>query len=101
MNTTTLYHVSPSFNTALILDQGVLPERSRGKEQVFWCVDLARITWALAHVSERWKVSVNNLVVFEMVIDVSLLYRTRLAGVYKLSVPCKVRSADPARVYLE
>lgn len=101
MTNTTLFHVTPDFNTALILKGGVDPLFSRCKENVIWLVERERITWALAHVSDRWKTPVSCIVVFELSVPISDLTRTRLLGVWKASRALPVLRAMPAHVYLE
>ena len=97
----TVFHVSPDFNIGNILKRGILPSMSRGKEQVSWYVVRDRIEWALAHVSDRWKVPVSCIAVFEVHAPVEALARTGHSGVYKARQSLKALRALPAHHFIE
>jgi len=97
----TVYHVSPDFNAASILAQGVLPSMSRGKEKVSWFVVRDNLTWALAHVSDRYRVPVACIAVFEIHAPVEALIRSGHSGVYKARQSLKALRATPAHHFLD
>lgn len=97
----TVFHVSPDYNTGSILENGVQPSRSRGKEKASWYVVRERIEWALVHVSDRWKVPVSCIAVFEVHAPVETLARTGHYGVYKARQSLKALRASPAHHFIE
>jgi len=96
----TLHHVSPDYNTAAILKDGIQPSKSRGARLTAWLVNEDNILWALAHVSDRWKVPVSCIAVFEVHVPLSALLRTNRSGVYETRQPLKVKRATPAHHYV-
>lgn len=97
---TTLFHVSPIINLKSILDQGVRPEYSRGKQRVSWYCDEPRLLWALAHISARYSVPVDRLVIFALDADVETFAKTRWQGVYQSRVARMVEKSMPATDYV-
>lgn len=90
-----LYHVSPHWNTAPLLNHGVDPAHSRGKMRVSWFVDESRVLWALAHCSARWSVAVDGLVVCECLVSRDTLAKSRWEGVYVSRMIIKVNKVMP------
>lgn len=97
----TVYHITPHWNIAPILHQGILPDKSRGKLPVVWLVDQARVTWALAHVSARWSVAVDGLTVLTCQLDREALIKTAWEGVYQARQRVKADKASPYDLFLE
>lgn len=79
---TTLYHVTREAVSQSIWGEGVSPAYSTGRNRVSWWVDLETVYWALAHVSARWDVPVNKLIVCEASIPASLLHKWMRPGIY-------------------
>lgn len=96
-----VYHVTPSWNTSSILDAGIEPARSKGREKVSWYVQKDMLPWALAHCSNRWKISVNNFAVCECWIAPEALTKTRWQGVYKARHTWKPAFVTSASNFLE
>lgn len=99
--TIVLYHVTPKENLASILQRGVLPQMSRGKDKVSWFVDRARLTWSCAHVSARHSVAVDSLIVLSVVATPDMLQKTAWEGVYRTRYTLKPESGQSATYYLE
>jgi len=92
----TLYHITLARNANSILEFGVNLEWSRGLVPVSYWVDEDRVPWALAHVSQRKRVPVNELVIAVCSHDEAELIRTRLSGVFIRRVtvyPTVIRAA--------
>jgi hypothetical protein len=95
-----LHHVSPDYNTDNILKAGILPNFSRGARKTIWLVNEDNLVWAIAHVSDRWKVPVSCIAVFEVHAPQEVLIRTARAGVYESRQPLKVKRATPAHHFI-
>jgi len=61
-----LYHVSPSRNTPSIINEGIDPTYAQGKMKSSWYVSETKILWAIAHVSAKYNISVNDIDVFKI-----------------------------------
>lgn len=97
----TLYHVSPSYNLASILKEGVSPYYSRGAKRVSWWTTHKNLMWAIAHISRRYAMSANTLVVFSADIPELLLLKTRWCGIYNLTAPRRVIVGKPASAFID
>lgn len=99
----TLYHVSPAFNQAEILEHGVLPSKAVGKWKASWWVALEKIDWALAHCSARHDVPTSQLLIFSIVLNFDVFQlafrKTPWKGVYRTDVPITVREVESANSY--
>jgi hypothetical protein len=89
---TTLFHVTRNGLAASIWAEGVSPKYATGKMAVAWWVVDEMVVWALSHVSARWSVSVDRLIVVEADISASLIHRWSMPGVYHVGVPVMVGS---------
>ncbi len=96
-----LFHVTPEFNLNSVLKSGIDPKRSRGKLEVSWWVNEARLTWAMAHVSARWSVPVNKLLICHASIPEVSLKRTAFEGVFMVASLVKITSVSGTGNYLE
>jgi hypothetical protein len=79
------YHVTTAANIPSILQRGVSPDFSRGKLKVCWFVDSMRLSWAIAHVSQRSGFSVADLYVCDVWAASEYFKRTRMPGVFTAS----------------
>lgn len=95
----TLYHVTPDFNTASILDHGVLPQHSRGARQVSWVCNDDGLLWSIAHISARYRVPVNCLTVFMLKPPVRIT-QTKWQGIFTCPHHIPVLVAKNATFYL-
>lgn len=77
-----ILHVTPRKNFHSIMDCGLLPEFATGKRKVTWFATPETLSWALAHISARKNLTVNDLMVFHHVADMQFLTRTSWKGVY-------------------
>lgn len=96
-----VFHVSPKENLTSILNKGVLPQLSRGREKVSWWVTREKMAWALAHVSARHSVAVDSLDVFPAFVNVEMLMKTAWEGVYRVRYTIKPEHGTAAASYLE
>lgn len=96
-----LFHITPKYNMTAILKEGVRPDKSRGKLPQSWFVDDEHIIWALAHVSARWSVSVDNLIVCFIDAPMQSFYKTRFLGVYVAKERLHITSTISATNYME
>jgi len=96
-----LYHVSPAKNYEYIFWGGLQPSFALGARKVVWLVTRDKVVWALAHVSARHSVSVDELGVF--VVDASLadIRRTRWAHVFTCERRIEVARMDEVGEYLD
>lgn len=78
----TLFHVTTKHAVNNIISQGIDPEKSVGKRKVSWFVEGEAIMWAIAHTSNRKQVVTGDLAVFVVMVDVTLLKKTRWKGVW-------------------
>lgn len=81
-----LFHVTLAQNAESIWQGGVDPHRSTGKLLVSWWVDRDDVVWALAHVSARYGVPVDQLIVIECDIPSVLVRRWATPGLYCVEV---------------
>lgn len=86
----TLFHVTTKHSVNNIISQGIDPSKSVGKRKVSWFVEFENIMWAIAHTSNRKQVVTGDLAVFVVVVDASLLKRTRWQGVWTRDTVTKV-----------
>lgn len=84
-----LYHVTREHVVRNIWERGVHPEYSTGKMLVTWWVDEPEVMWALAHVSARWQLPVDRLVVIEADIPEQDITRWSRVGIYYTRKPVK------------
>lgn len=77
-----LYHVTPLVNLSSISDEGVSPEKSKGKLKVSWWVDKKALAWAVAHVSAKYATPVNELVVLCAILPDMEVKKSGREGVY-------------------
>lgn len=61
-----LYHVTLQMKEKMIKENGVDPKFAHGKMTVTWWVDRERLFWALAHVSAKYGIPVDGLVIFSV-----------------------------------
>jgi hypothetical protein len=91
-----VYHVTLEGNTPSILAHGVSPMYSAGKAPLCWFVDGLRLSWAIAHISARHKVSADALVVCTVWAGHEYFRRTKMTGVFTASKPLFAYSVVPA-----
>lgn len=77
-----LYHVTPVKNIPSILKGGIDPTFSEGRMKVSWFAESEALLWALAHVAQRRKTTMQELCIFECHIERADLTRTRWRFVY-------------------
>jgi len=78
-----LYHVSPKSNHLAIAKTGIEAAFAKNKSHTSWFVDWSRVGWALAHVSSRHKVPVDDLEIWIVIAEqVRNVKRSRLQGVF-------------------
>lgn len=94
----TLFHVTTKHNVNNIIAQGIDPDRSVGKRKVSWFVEFENIMWAIAHTSNRKQVVTGDLGVFVVVVDVTLLKKTRWKGVWTRESVTRVSYKDFAGI---
>lgn len=79
-----LFHVTPRSNQQAIYSQGLLVEKSQGRERVLWLVSRSRVEWAIRHVKQRHGVD-----------DVAVLYvRVKARAVRKRPNLCFTTDRD-------
>jgi len=61
-----LFHVTLDIKLQSIKHHGVDPKYATGKMIASWWVAENRVVWALAHVSAKWEMSVDRLVVLSI-----------------------------------
>lgn len=76
-----LYHVSLKARTPNIMTKGIDPSYSQGARKECWYVTMGKLAWAMLHVQKRHKVSLDEVVAFEVLIPSNKLTRRR-RGVY-------------------
>lgn len=81
----TLYHVTRETVLYDISQNGIDPHKATGKMPVTWWVDIENVVWALAHVSARWGVAVDQLIVCQHTFTKEPLTKWMLRGVYYTS----------------
>ena len=77
-----LYHVTTDIRKESIRFSGVDPTKATGKMQASWWVTEDQVVWAMAHVSAKWGVSVDHLVIFSCESDDWLFVRWVRPGVF-------------------
>ena len=82
----TVWHCTPKWNLDSILVYGVDPTKALGNIQRSWFVQWHGLPYALAHISARHGVSVNQLAVIRLKIPESRLTHHRLAMYYSYDV---------------
>lgn len=87
---TTLFHVTREGLADNIWREGVSWRYATGKLPVSWWSDRENVVWSLAHVSQRWSVSVDRLVVVEAEIAPELVHRWSTPGLYYVRVIVRV-----------
>jgi len=78
----TLYHVTREQVAYGITNLGIRPQMATGKLQAAWYVDADNIFWAMAHVSQRWGLPTDQLIVAEVHASEILFKRWTMPGVY-------------------
>lgn len=63
------FHVTTRYRADLICAKGIDPRKSKGKQQCSWLVGMPRLAWAIAHVSIRHDIKVNDIRVIELWIN--------------------------------
>lgn len=86
MTKTTLYHVSPSRNDSSIEELGVDPSFSLGEQKRCWFVNYRQLEWAIIHVAQRHKVSVDEISVWYCQVDWEEIKLTRWKGRFTCDV---------------
>lgn len=76
-----VYHVTLLSNKPGIMREGIDPGYSRGARQECWFVTPALLPWAMLHVMNRYRVSLAEIVAFEVLIPARKLTRRR-RGIY-------------------
>lgn len=79
-----LYHVTTRYRLDLIVARGLDPYKSRGKKKVIWLVNSEKVAWAIAHVSIRHNVPVENIRIQAVYLSDQDIYRAPNTGVYCL-----------------
>jgi hypothetical protein len=77
-----VFHVTPIGNVNGIEVMGVDPRQSRGLAPVSWWVELPRLAWAIAHVSFKWGVQTDDLVIYTVTSPADQFLHTRWQLVY-------------------
>jgi hypothetical protein len=95
-----LYHVTTAKDVMNIWDVGVDPQYSRGKLEASWYINKHNILWAIAHVSARHQVSVDQLYVCAVLIEWKSMRRTARPGFYYTLRTFRVENLSPAEWYL-
>lgn len=62
-----LFHATPVWNVANIIRVGIDPRLSCGELPVSWYCGEEKVEWSVRHVSSRYSVIVEEVVVFEVV----------------------------------
>lgn len=94
----TLFHVTTKHNVNNIIAQGIDPAKSVGKRKISWFVEFENVMWAIAHTSNRKQVVTGDLAVFVVVVDATLLKRTRWKGVWTRDSVTRVSYRDFAGI---
>jgi len=82
-----LYHATRENVIGAIWSEGVDPHASTGQLKVSWWVDYETVIWAIAHVSARWAIPVDKVVIVEADILPSALSKWARPGIYM----CRMR----------
>lgn len=77
------FHVTTRYRADLIVAKGIDPKKSKGKQQCSWLVGMPRLAWAIAHVSIRHDVKVNDLRVVQLWLDPAGLNLFVIPNVYR------------------
>jgi hypothetical protein len=88
----TMYHVTPRYNVASILEHGLQVDCAIGRIKGVWLCDALRLPWAIAHVAKHHGVDVVNL--SAMAVDVS---KYKLRGV-RIGVKVCEYNLSPLRI---
>lgn len=99
-DTRILFHITPTKNLQSIYENGVCPEFSTGKLDASWYVNKHGVLWAIAHVSARHNISVNEISVCAVLIEWKSMRRTARPGFYYTIKNFTIENASPAEWYI-
>jgi len=94
------YHVTHEVNVASIIENGLDPDRSRGKIKAVWLADSKRLIWAISHVALKQFCVPSRLWVCLVHVDPRELQRFRWDGIYLLKRTIEIYEVYPAEEIL-
>jgi hypothetical protein len=98
--TVKLYHVTTSAALQSVLNRGVDPRYSKGKQLLSWWVDEKRMLYGLAHASARHEMPVGLLIIVSAYVDADEIRPTRWAGVYTAAATITVATFEVGTQWL-
>ena len=101
MSSRTLYHVTITSVVAAILDKGIDPDMSQGRQCVSWFVSAKNLTWAIYHVQKRHRANLGDITVITAKVSERQLIKTNRRGVWACRKIQKPILTIPADMMLE
>jgi hypothetical protein len=89
------WHVTPMRNLYSILERGVDPSYAKSNRALIWFVEWKGLLWALAHVSARYGVPVNQLVAIRIQVREGQYTHHRLSMWYSNKIQKRAMFALP------
>ena len=97
--TLVLYHVTPRRNCPSIDRNGLLPEKSQGRERCIWLCTRTMIPWALAHLARKpGKGSIPTFMVYRVEVSRARVRRRR-RGIWTTFERLWPNGCEPASCY--